>query len=77
MNSSAGIPGGTENAVDSIQPLEPGGPDVIPTPPAISEPGAEDDHIPLPSDDEAPVEEEGATKVERNNSLTPEHPGEI
>jgi len=73
MNASSGIPGGTENAVDSIQPLEPGRPDVIPMPPDTV--GGDDD-ISLEPDDEAPLEKD-VEKVERNNSPMPEHPGEI
>lgn len=77
MNRSTGIAGGTENAVDSIEPLEPGRPDVIPLPPASEgqDVGGDDD-IPLDPDDEAPLEEDVA-KVERNNSIAREHPGEI
>ena len=38
MSNPTGIPGGTQNAVDSIEPLEPGRPDVIPNP----TPGSDD-----------------------------------
>jgi hypothetical protein len=77
MNRSTGIAGGTENAVDSIEPLEPGRPDVIPPPPVddIEDVGGDDD-IPLEPDDEAPLEKD-VEKVERNNTFVQEHPGEI
>lgn len=59
MSNSAGIPGGTENAVDSIEPLEPGRHDVMPNPPADGEnaPGKEGE-IPSESDKELESEED-------------------
>jgi len=74
MNNSTGIPGGTENAVDAIEPLEPGRPDVIPNPP----PGRDDlqpgeGEIPLESDDEGALEED-TSDVDANNEVSTEHP---
>lgn len=73
MNNSAGIPGGTENAVDSIEPLEPGRPDVIPNPP----PGGDglkpnEGEIPLESDDEAALEED-TSDVDANSEVSTEY----
>jgi hypothetical protein len=74
MNTSAGIPGGTENAVDSIEPLEPGRPDVIPNPPPGSDDlGPIEGEIPLESDDEAALEED-TSDVDANNEVSTEHP---
>ncbi|WP_341958007.1 hypothetical protein [Pseudomonas sp. RC10] len=74
MNPSTGIPGGTENAVDSIEPLEPGRPDVIPNPPPGSDDvGEGEGEIPLKPDDEAPLEED-MSDVEANDAVSAEHP---
>lgn len=76
MSNSAGIPGGTENAVDSIEPLEPGRPDVIPNPsPGDGDVTAEEGEIPLSSDDGAPLEED-MSDVEANDSISSEHPAQ-
>lgn len=76
MSHSSEIPGGTENAVDSIQPLEPGRPDVIPSPPPSSDSEAgPQEEVPLSPQEEA--EREQLRKVEWNNSMAREHPGEI
>lgn len=68
MSPSTGIPGGSENAVDSIEPLESGRPDVIP------DPAPEDAHVPLEPDDEAALEDEDMSDVDANNSVSSEHP---
>jgi hypothetical protein len=74
MSNATGIPGGTENAVDSIEPLEPGRPDVMPNPaPGDDDPASEEGEIPLDPDDEAPLEED-MSDVEANNSFSTEHP---
>jgi hypothetical protein len=74
MNNSAGIPGGTENAVDSIEPLEPGRPDVIPNPPpARDDPEPNEGEIPLDPDDDAALEED-TSDVDANNQVSTEHP---
>lgn len=74
MNNSTGIPGGTENAVDSIEPLEPGRPDVIPNPPSGSDDlKPNEGEIPQKSDDEAALEED-TSDVDANNEVSTEHP---
>ncbi len=74
MSNSPGIPGGTENAVDSIEPLEPGRPDVIPNPtPRSDDLESNEGEIPLESDDEAALEED-TSDVDANNEVSTEHP---
>jgi len=75
MNHSAGIPGGTENAVDSIEPLEPGRPDVIPDPhPAGGGEANSDAETVLDSDDDEAGLEEDTSDVDANNEVSTEHP---
>lgn len=74
MNHSAVIPGGSENAVDSIEPLEPGRPDVMPNP----TPGSDglkpnEGEIPSDADDDVALEED-TSDVDANNEVSTEHP---
>jgi hypothetical protein len=74
MTASTGIPGGTENAIDSIEPLEPGRPDVIPgQSPDRYDAGQGEGEIPLNPDDDAPLEED-MSDVDANNAVSSEHP---
>lgn len=63
-----------KSAAGPIEPLEPGRPDVIPTPP----PGGDkipsrEGEVPLKRDDDEPVEDE-MEDVDLNNSVNEEHP---
>ncbi|MFJ3485376.1 hypothetical protein ACIPL1_18595 [Pseudomonas sp. NPDC090202] len=77
MRNPTGIPGGTENAIDSIEPLEPGRPDVIPLPPLDGDDlPSEEEEVPASPQEEA-ERQKALQEVERNNSFAAEHPGEI
>lgn len=76
MSNSAGIPGGTENAVDSIEPLEPGRPDVMPNPPPGDDEVLGKDkegEIPLEPDEGVEMEDD-MSDVVANNAVSAEQP---
>jgi hypothetical protein len=69
MNNSAEL----QNATNPMEPLEPGRPDVMPNPPGTEQTPAREGEVPLPRDDDAPVDEE-RQDVDANNSISEEHP---
>jgi hypothetical protein len=74
MNSESQMQGGSADAGNPIEPLEPGRPDIMPNPP-LGDGGVppNEGEIPLDPDDEAPVEEDMGD-VEVNNSVSKENP---
>ncbi|MFJ3681388.1 hypothetical protein [Pseudomonas sp. NPDC090208] len=60
-------------AMKSPQSLEPGRPDVMPVSPPENREAGGDDDVPLPADDESPVDED-MSDVEANNAVSSEYP---